>query len=116
MKSLLQVRNVATTNPSHNTLNSALRLEELPARLIEVAIIIAISILVYHTAKLIVKRIVARQIEEEDPLVRRLREQRVQTLGTMFTNVLLVTVIIISALIILSVFINITPLLASVSV
>lgn len=90
----------------------ALKLEDLPERLVDVAIILAFSILLYQFAKVIVRRIVNRQIDEEDPLVRRLKEQRAKTLGSLFTNVLFIVVIVVAALTILDVFINITPLLA----
>lgn len=94
----------------------ALKLEDLAGRLVEVVIILAISIVVYQLAKIIVRRIVNRRIEEDDPLVKRLREQRAQTLGSLFTNVLLIVVVTIAVLTVLDVFINIAPLLASVSV
>jgi small conductance mechanosensitive channel len=90
--------------------------QQLTHDLIEVAIIIAVSFLFYRFFKLVVRRLVAIKIDEEDPLVRRMREQRAQTLGGLFTNVALVFVITITLLTVLSVFINIGPLLASVSV
>ena len=90
--------------------------EHVSGRLLQVGVILLVSVLTYHFVKFVIKRIVARQIEEEDPLIRRLREQRVQTLGSLFTNVLLVVVITVTALTILDVFINIGPLLASVGV
>lgn len=93
-----------------------LDIEQLVARLIEVVVIIAIAIVVYQFVKIVIRRLVNRQIDEEDPLVKRLREQRAQTLGGLFTNVLLIVVITIALLTILDVFINIAPLLASVSV
>ena len=89
--------------------------QQLTHDLIEVAIIIAISFLFYRFVKLVVKRLVAIKIDEDDPLVRRMREQRAQTLGSLFTNVALVFVVTITVLTVLSVFINIGPLLASVS-
>ena len=116
MISILQGRTAAPTPIDPNNLTRALHLEDLPAKLIEVAIIIVISVLIYHVSKLIVRRIVSHHIDEDDPIVRRLREQRLQTLGGLFTNILLVVVIIVSALTILDRFINIAPLLASVSV
>jgi small conductance mechanosensitive channel len=85
-------------------------------RLIQVVLILLVSVLVYQFVKLVVRRVIARDIDEEDPLVRRLKEQRVKTLGALFTNVLLVIMVTITALTILDVFINIGPLLASVSV
>ena len=88
----------------------------LPGQLIEVAFILAVSIIGYQVAKVIVRRIVNRQIDEDDPLVRRVREQRAKTLGALFTNVLFIVVVTIAILTILDVFINIAPLLASVSV
>ncbi|MGQ0562996.1 MAG: mechanosensitive ion channel family protein, partial [Gemmatimonadota bacterium] len=90
--------------------------EHISGRLIQVGIILVSSILVYQFVKLVLKRLLAREIEEEDPLVRRLKEQRVQTLGGLFTNVLLIVMVTVTALTILDVFINIGPLLASVSV
>jgi small conductance mechanosensitive channel len=84
--------------------------------LVEVAIILAVSFVLYRAVKLIVKRLVAIKIDEQDPLVRRMREQRAQTLGSLFTNVVLIFVVTITVLTVLSVFINIGPLLASVSV
>lgn len=91
-------------------------LEELTRNLIEVAVIIAASVAFYQLVKLIVRRLVAREIEEDDLQVKRLKEQRAQTLGGLFTNVILIVVITITLLTVLSLFINIGPLLASVSV
>lgn len=85
-------------------------------RLIQVAIIVVASVLIYQFVKIIARRVLAREIEEDDPLVRRLKEQRVQTLGGLFTNVLLIVMVTVTTLTILDVFINIGPLLASVSV
>ena len=85
-------------------------------RLIQVLIILVASVLVYQFVKLVVKRVISHEIEEDDPLVRRLKEQRVKTLGGLFTNVLLVVMVTVTTLTILDVFINIGPLLASVSV
>lgn len=90
--------------------------EHVSDRLIQVGVILVASVLVYQFVKMVVRRVLAREIDEEDPLVKRLKEQRVQTLGGLFTNVLLVIVVTITALTILDVFINIGPLLASVSV
>lgn len=90
--------------------------QQLANDLVEVAIIIAVSFIIYRIFKLLVRRLVAIKIEEEDPLVRRMREQRAQTLGGLFTNVALIVVATITMLTVLSVFINIGPLLASVSV
>jgi len=116
MIALLQVRNVVTDTFPKFSWHRVFDLEDLASRLIEVVIIVAASTLVYQLTKIVIKRIVARQSEEEDPLVRRVREQRAQTLGSLFTSVLLVVVVIVAVLTVLGLFINITPLLASVSV
>jgi small-conductance mechanosensitive channel len=89
--------------------------QQLANDLVEVAIILAVAFVLYRGVKLLVKRLVAIKIDEEDPLVRRMREQRAQTLGSLFTNVALIFVATITVLTVLSVFINIGPLLASVS-
>jgi moderate conductance mechanosensitive channel len=96
--------------------NKVFNWQQLGNDLIEVAIILAVAFLFYRGVKLLVRRLVAIKIDEEDPLVRRMREQRAQTLGSLFTNVALIFVATITVLTVLSVFINIGPLLASVSV
>lgn len=113
MISLLQNRNAV-----NDTLNFKRQFDwdHVSDRLIQVGIILVASILIYHFVKFVIRRIIARGIEEEDPIVKRLKEQRVQTLGSLFTNVLLVVMVTITTLTILDVFINIGPLLASVSV
>ena len=90
--------------------------QELYNDLIEVVVILIFSFLAYRIVKVVVRRLVSRKIEEEDPLARRMREQRAQTLGGLFTNVAFIFVSTITLLTILSIFINIGPLLASVSV
>ena len=94
----------------------AFNTQELYNDLIEVVVILFFSFLAYWIVKGVVRRLVARKIEDEDPLVRRMREQRAQTLGGLFTNVAFIFVTTITLLTILSIFINIGPLLASVSV
>jgi small-conductance mechanosensitive channel len=96
--------------------NKVFNWQEFANDLVEVAIIIAVSFVIYRVVKIIVRRLVAIKIDEEDPLVRRMREQRAQTLGGLFTNVAFIFVSTIALLTVLSVFINIGPLLASVSV
>ena len=116
MITLLQVRNVVPDTLPHFNWKNVFNLEDAASRLFEVAIIIAVSILAYQIIKRVIRRIVTRQIDEDDPLVRRLKEQRAQTLGGLFTNVVLVVVTIITVLMILDLFVSIGPLLASVSV
>ena len=89
---------------------------ELSRDLIKVGAIILVAFVLYRIVKIIVRRIVAVKIDEEDPIVRRMREQRAQTIGALFTNVAFVFFVTITLLTILNVFMPIGPLLASVSV
>lgn len=108
-------RSVADSLPRFSW-NNVFNWQQLANDLVEVAIIVAVAFMFYRGVKLLVKRLVAIKIDEEDPLVRRMREQRAQTLGSLFTHVALIFVATITVLTVLSVFINIGPLLASVSV
>ena len=101
MITLLQVRNVVPDTLPHFNWKNVFNLEDAASRLFEVAIIVAVSILAYQIIKRVIRRIVTRQIDEDDPLVRRLKEQRAQTLGGLFSNVVLVVVTIITVLMIL---------------
>lgn len=83
---------------------------------IQVALIIAVAFIAYRLLRLIIGRLVSRNIEEEDPVVKRLREQRAQTLGSLLTNVALIVVVTITALTVLDTFLDIGPILASVGV
>lgn len=117
MISLMQVRAALPDPPSTGTgWTRVFDAEHVANRIMQVSIIIAISIVAFQLTKIIVRRVVAHQIDEDDPLVRRLREQRAQTMGSLFTNILLVVVVTVAMLTILDVFINIGPLLASVGV
>jgi small-conductance mechanosensitive channel len=84
--------------------------------LIKVAFIIILAFAVYRFIKLITARLVTRQIDEEDPLARRIQEQRAQTMASLLNSVTLAIVVVVCLLTILATFINITPLLASVSI
>lgn len=83
---------------------------------LRVVLILALAFVGYRIIKLVIARIVAREIQEEDPLTRRLREQRAQTLGSLLTSVSLVAIVVISTITILSIFVDTRPLLASVGV
>src|SRR5690606_32104505 len=65
---------------------------------------------------LIIRRLLSRTIEEEDPVVKRLREQRAQTLGSLLASFAAVVVTTITLLTVLGLFFDIAPLLASVGV
>jgi small conductance mechanosensitive channel len=81
-----------------------------------VLIILIVAFVAYRLVKLLVRRIVTHEVEAEDPVVKRLREQRAQTLGSLLQNVALVVIITLAGLTILGTFMPIGPLLAGVSV
>ena len=85
-------------------------------RLIQIAVIILIGTAIYRIIKLVIRRIIEREIDAEDPVVRRLRAQRAQTIGGLLTNVALVVIVTITLLMVLGAFMDIGPLLASVGV
>jgi small conductance mechanosensitive channel len=90
---------------------------ELAQGLITSLVILLGSFIAYRLIKLLVKRIVSHQVETEDPIVKRLREQRAQTLGSLLQNVSLVAIIIVALLTILqSLGLQISPLLAGFGV
>ena len=84
--------------------------------LIRIAVIILIGTALYRLVKLVIRRLVEREIEAEDPVVKRLREQRAQTLGSLLGNVALIVIVTITFLMVLGSFMDIGPLLASVGV
>jgi moderate conductance mechanosensitive channel len=91
-------------------------LPRLVPALIEVAVIVGLAFAFYRLLKMVIRRIITREIDEEDPVVRRLREQRAHTLGGLLGNFALIVVVGITILTVLSLFMEIGPLLASVGV
>ena len=84
--------------------------------LIRIALIIFLAVVVYRLIKISIGRIVKRNIEEDDPVVKRVREQRAQTLGSLLANVALLVVGTVTMLTVLGTFMDIGPILASVGV
>jgi moderate conductance mechanosensitive channel len=84
--------------------------------ILEVVVVLVLAFASYRLLKVVIHRFIAREIEEEDPVVRRLREQRAHTLGSLLGNFALIVVIGITVLTVLSLFMEIGPLLASVGV
>lgn len=82
--------------------------------ILRIAIVIAVALIAYRIIKVLIGRLLQREIEEEDPLVRRLREQRAQTMASLLSSVALVAIVIVVALTILDILLdNIAPILAS---
>jgi small conductance mechanosensitive channel len=81
---------------------------------LRIAIVVAVAVVAYRLVTILIKRLLERRIEEEDPLVRRLREQRAQTLASLLGSVTLVAIVIVVSLTILDILLdNIAPILAS---
>jgi moderate conductance mechanosensitive channel len=88
--------------------------EVLLPRAMKVVLVIFIAIIAYRLIKVLIRKLLDREIEEEDPLVRRLREQRAQTLASLLGNVAAVSVFVVATLTILDIMLdNIGPILAS---
>lgn len=81
-----------------------------------IALILVVSWLVYSGVKLLVRRMVAYEVDIEDPIVKRLRQQRAQTIGSLLNNIALIVIVTMAGLTILNTFTPIGPLLAGVGV
>ncbi|HEX7119004.1 MAG TPA: mechanosensitive ion channel family protein [Longimicrobiales bacterium] len=86
-------------------------------RLIQSVIVIGLAFVAYRFVVLLTRRL-EREIEEQDPLVKRMREQRARTIASLLNNVAVVVIVAGAALTVLStVFdIDIAPLLAGLGV
>ncbi len=71
----------------HRALSELFRVEDLVAALLHIAVVVLISFIAWRILKIVINRVVAREIVEEDPLVRRQRKQRIDTLGGIMNNV-----------------------------
>ncbi len=101
----------------HRILANLFRVEDLVAALLHVAVVVLFAYVAWRIVKLISRRLVAREIQEEDPLVRRQRKQRIETLGGLMNNVMATIIITLAVLTSLN-YLNvpIASLLASVGV
>jgi moderate conductance mechanosensitive channel len=83
--------------------------------LMRVGIIVLAAALAYQAVKLFTRRL-ERDIAEQDPVVKRRREQRARTLASLLNNFALVVIVIVTGLTILNAFIDTAPLLATAGV
>lgn len=97
-------------------MNRLMDREALLRSLFNVVIIVAAAFVAYRLVKLLVRRLVSYEVETDDPIIKRVREQRAQTMGGLLQNVAIIIIVTLAALTILSTFIPIGPLLAGVSV
>lgn len=91
--------------------------QSLLPRLVQSAIVFALAFLAYRLVKLLTRRL-EREIAEEDPLVKRAREQRGRTIASLLNNIALVLIVAGAGLTVLSTVFNIdiAPLLAGLGV
>jgi moderate conductance mechanosensitive channel len=88
--------------------------ESLLPRAVNVVVVVFIAIIAYRLIRVLINKLLDRDIEEEDPLVKRLREQRAQTLAGLLANVAAIAVFVVATLTILDILLdNIGPILAS---
>ncbi len=98
-------------------LSELFRVEDLVAALLHIAVVIVLAFVAWRVVKIVIHRIVAREVVEEDPLVRRQRKQRIETLAGIMNNVAATVIITLAVLTSLN-YLNvpITSLVASVGV
>jgi small conductance mechanosensitive channel len=83
----------------------------------EALAVIIVALLLYRLTRIIIRRLVEKEIEEDDPIAKRLRQQRVHTVGGLLASITAVVFTIITALTLLGTFgVSIGPILASVGV
>jgi moderate conductance mechanosensitive channel len=90
--------------------------ELLLIRLIQVAVILLLAFVASRVVGALIRRVLGREIEEDDPILKRTREQRMQTLASLIANVAGVVIFLVALLTALGTFLDIGPLLASVGV
>jgi len=99
-------------------LRDLIDLRSIVPELIRAAVIILAAVITYRLVKLLIGRRVERPVEDEDedPVERRARLQRAQTLGSLLGSVAFVVIAAVTVLTVLGNFLDIGPLLASVGV
>jgi len=91
-----------------------LNYQVLVPRLVRVGIVILVAIITYSLIQILIARLLRIKIDEEDPLVRRVREQRALTIASLLRNVALITTVVVVALTTLDIMLDdIGPILAS---
>lgn len=80
-----------------------------------IAIILALALLAYRVLRFFTRRL-QREVEEENLVRKRQREQRSQTVASLLNNVGAITISILAVLMVLGTFVEIGPLLAGVGV
>lgn len=101
----------------HRILGKLFRIEDLVVAAFRIALVVIVAFLAYRLVKLVTRRIVLRDILEEDPLVKRQRKQRIETIAALMNNVAATVIVTLAVLTSLNyVGVPIASLLASVGV
>ena len=108
----LAAQDTAATSPLRDLLGP----EVLVPGLIRTAAIILGAIVAYRLVALLIKRLVDREVADENPIEKRLRLQRAQTMASLLGSVAFVVIATVTGLTVLGNFLDIGPLLASVGV
>jgi small-conductance mechanosensitive channel len=89
---------------------------DLLIRLIQVGIVLVVAYAAYRLGRVLLARL-EREVHEEDPLAKRIREQRNRTLASVLHSVLVVVIVIMTLLTVLDVFrVPIRPFLATIGI
>ncbi|HSM37585.1 MAG TPA: mechanosensitive ion channel domain-containing protein [Longimicrobiales bacterium] len=89
--------------------------QEVVADAVRVVLIALLSLVGYRIVRLMTRRL-EREVEDEDPLDKRRREQRLRTVASLLNSVAAVVIAGIALLMILATFVEIGPLLATAGV
>lgn len=85
--------------------------------LLQAAIVAALSFGGYRLVKLLTRRILERDIVEDDPIIKRNREQRARTLASLLNNIAAVIIGVVALLTILTIMgLKIAPILATAGI
>lgn len=86
-------------------------------RLLQAVIVAALCLATYRLVKLLTGRLLEREIPEEDPIVKRSREQRARTLASLLNNIAAVTIGVVGLLTVLTIIgVKIGPILATAGI
>jgi len=109
---LAALQDTTAATPLRNLLDASTLVPEL----VRTAAILFSAFVAFRLVKLLIRRLVEREIVNEDPIEKRLRLQRAHTLASLLGSVAFVVIATIAGLTVLGNFVDIGPLLASVGV
>lgn len=92
------------------------RWEALFRDLMRVGVVLLVALIGYRLLKILTRRLRSEVMDEPDPQVKRMREQRYQTVASLLENLALVLIVLVAGLTILNTFIPIGPILAAVGI